>query len=121
MILEEPKRAFLASVEFVKVRSEFKKWIMSDDNFPVENDRATYTIDGTVCVDCFLRYESLLPDLKTVCDRIGVDFEPSRLGRYKAESRKRQEQFDEYYDVESRDKVQSMFEFEFEQFGYRKI
>jgi len=62
-----------------------------------------------------------LLDLKAVCERIGVHFEPSRLGHYKSEIRRRQEGFDEYYDAESRDKVKSMFEFEFERFGYTII
>src|SRR6266446_313500 len=98
MTLDEPKRKFLTAVEFGKIRSEFKQWVMSDDNFPIEKDRATYTIDGRVCVDYVLRYESLLADLKAVCGMIGVDFEPWRLGRYKSESRTRQERFSDYYD-----------------------
>jgi len=56
MTLDEPKRTFFAAVEFPEISREFKKWLMSDDSFPVKKDRATYTIDGTVCVDYRLRY-----------------------------------------------------------------
>lgn len=118
MVLSAPERLlFLAQGDFAEIKTRFKSWIMSNSSFPVGNDRRTYMIDGKVCVDYCLRHERLLADLKIVCDRIGIDFEPSRLGRYKSDIRRRPEDYGEYYDAESKEKVENMFEYELSRFG----
>ena len=118
MSLTESKRLLLAGAGFPEIKAEFKRWIMSNNSFPVDADRGIYTIDGTICVDYCVRYEMLLDDLKVVCDRIGVEFQASRLGRYKSENRRRTESFCEYYDSESQRKAESMFEYELGYFRY---
>jgi hypothetical protein len=39
-------------------------------------------IGGKICVDDFIRYETLEADMARICAHVGVPWEPERLPRY---------------------------------------
>lgn len=81
-------------------------------------DRNIFTLDGVPCCDVYIRYESLQTDLQLLCERLGLAFQPQRLGRYKSEHRSRSWALSEYYDDETIACVRSMYAPEFGWFGY---
>jgi hypothetical protein len=72
-------------------------------------------------VDDFIRYERLSEDTERICSHLKVPWQPSRLGRYKNDSRKRPKAFSEYYTPESAARVERAFAWEFDYFGYRRL
>ncbi len=111
----EQARVQLGSADFSDVRRTFAAWTELE-RFPV--DRGIYTIGGMPAVDRFLRYEQLSEDLREICGRLSLPWQPARLGRYKGEFRKRAEPFEEYYTVEAAARVAKAFAWELEYFGY---
>lgn len=93
----------------------FRKWVAWTWWF---NDRDKYLIDGEICVDYFIRYETLLPDIESVCQRLDVPYQPERLPKLKSEINPRDIPLNEYYDRKTRDLVQKRWSFEIEKFGY---
>jgi hypothetical protein len=83
---------------------------------PQTNDRF-YVIDGELCVDFVIRYESLSQDLDTVCRRLGIP--PPNLPRLKAGIRKGADHYSQYYDDETRDFVAELHRNDIRLFGYR--
>lgn len=74
-----------------------------------------YTIDGRIAVDFVGRYENLNPDLRTICDRIGIPFDPERLPRAK---KKKGYDYRDYFGPQERTLVQEIYREELEHFGY---
>lgn len=109
-------RAALAVMPFDEVRQRFAAFVKEPDN--VGASVVAYVIRGKVAVDMIIRYERLLDDLEAACDRLGIAFEPERLGRKKSGFRQRPEPFEDYYDANSRDVVAQIGAFDIEQFGY---
>ena len=103
---------------FHKIRSDFSAWCLV--HAPDAVDRDKYMIDGRIAVDYFIRYESLLDGIDTVCRRIGYPFRPEHVGRYKGESRAISHPFGEYYDRSTSAAVEAAFGWELEYFGYRR-
>jgi len=108
-------RRNLAEGRFEVVRREFANWISPH---PFQSDRYIYMIDGKVAVDDVIRYESLSTDMKRICDKVGIAWDPGRLGRYKGDSRPRTEHFSKYYDTDSERVIRQMYHWELEYFGY---
>lgn len=81
-------------------------------------DSNKYLIDGDVCVDFFIRYESLLPDTKAVCEKVNFPFEPDRIPKLNTDIRPRNCELAEYYDTKTIEIVQKRFRFELNYFGY---
>ena len=75
-------------------------------------------IDGSVCVDYFIRFESLLNDLAEVCQKLGIERDISELERFKSRSRVNDRHFSEFYDSEARQIVAEAYAFELDRFGY---
>jgi hypothetical protein len=105
----------LAGADFAAVRSAFEEWT-AIGNFP--EDRFIYSMDGAPAVDLFIRYEHLADDLRNLCARLAVAWQPERLGRYKSEYRKRPERFEEYYTRDAARRVREAFAWEVDYFGY---
>ncbi len=82
------------------------------------DDRGAYLIDGRPCVDVFIRYETLQAGLAEVCGRVGVPFEPQRLGRFKSQYRSRRIPVREFYDAAATDWVRRRYGWELAHFGY---
>lgn len=81
-------------------------------------DRDTYLIDGSVCVDFFIRHERLLEGLSHVCQKIEYPFRPEKLGQYKTNRRQSNRRFTDYYDNAAVNIVKSLFSWELEYFNY---
>jgi hypothetical protein len=110
---EQQRRA-----DFRVVRETFAEWTKLG-HFPV--DAPIYTLDGSPAVDDFIRYERLTEDMRRVCARLQIPWQPDRLGRYKSDLRKRGEQFEEYYTPEAAARVEQQFAWEFEYFQYPRL
>jgi hypothetical protein len=79
------------------------------------NDRF-YIIDGELCVDYVIRYESLQEGYDEVCRRIGVP--SSALPRLKSGIRDAGRHYSHYFDDETRDGVRQRHAHDLRLFGY---
>jgi Sulfotransferase family len=102
--------------EFSLVRRDFLDWI-KDRRFVPDRDR--YMIDGTVCVDYFIRFETLREGLGEACQRLGLERDVSELERFKSDTRPANRHFFEFYDDAARAVVAEAYAFELDYFGYR--
>ena len=102
--------------DFSTIRTEFSGWCAQSAARGVDRDK--YLIDGQVAMDCFIRYESLMADLKHVCDRVGFPFRPNNLGRYKSGLRASRLPLAEYYEPSAVQAVRDVFGWELDYFGY---
>ena len=80
------------------------------------NSWKTYTIDDRIAVDFVGRQENLAADLATICDRIGLPFDPALVTREKRQG----ERVDSsaLYKPGDRERVERLFAPEIETFGY---
>ena len=101
--------------EFSQLRRDFLAWLKAG-RFVGDQDK--YLIDGAVCVDYFIRYESLLDGLKEVCRKLGIGRDVAELARLKSQSRLADRHFSEFYDEEARRIVAEAYAFELDHFGY---
>lgn len=108
-------RQELARADFSTVRKTFDVWTGLRD-FPA--DRFVYCAGETVLVDEFVRYEMLEEDLMRLCGRLGIPWQPGRLGRYKNDTRERPEHFSEYYTPDAARRVAEEFAWELGFFPY---
>ena len=81
-------------------------------------DRDKYLIDGYICIDFFIRYEDLEVGIKHVCDKLGIPFEPENIPLLKSGIRNKQFTINEFYDPETIQIVNKLYEFELKYFGY---
>jgi len=95
---------------------QFERWLEAS-GFP--DDRQVYTIDGRVCMDRVIRYECLAEDLREICDRLAVAWEPGRLPSFKAGVRPSWATLEELYTPRSEEIVRNACAFELRAFGYR--
>lgn len=95
--------------------SRFRRWV-SRGGLPQDRDK--YFIDGELAVDHFIRYEHLADDVRTVCERLDIPWNPEALPRLKAGTRPA-ENLASYYDAETAARVAAAFAWEVERFGYR--
>jgi hypothetical protein len=116
--LDQPNKAYIETQDFSVLRHDFLDWIRRR-RFVV--DRNKYLIDGSVCVDYFIRFESLLDGLTEVCQRLGIQRDITELERFKSRTRLTDEHFSELYDREARQIVADSYAFELEHFGYRLL
>jgi hypothetical protein len=98
------------------IRSEFSHWCTQSAARAVDRDK--YLIGGHVAMDGFIRYESLVADLKHVCDRVGFPFRLDNLGQYKSGLRASLLPFAEYYEPAAARAVRDVFGWELDYFGY---
>lgn len=95
--------------------ASFRYWVKSSE---ILSDRTVYMIDGTVCVDYFIRFEDLNKGIKHVCGLLDIPFEPDKILFLKNGFRDRMISFDELYDQETIDIVQKKYSFELDYFSY---
>ncbi|MEM1367108.1 MAG: sulfotransferase family 2 domain-containing protein [Cyanobacteria bacterium P01_H01_bin.15] len=81
-------------------------------------DRDKYLIEGKECVDYFIRFENLHEDLKHVCDRLKIPFEPSRMPLFKMRKRDQNRKIQDYYDDTTIQIVQNKYAWELKRFSY---
>ncbi|RMH18328.1 MAG: hypothetical protein D6698_07185 [Gammaproteobacteria bacterium] len=93
----------------------FRSWLAAGGDM---NDRDKYLIDGKVCVDYFIRYDSLSEGVQDVCTRLGISYDPERLPRLKSGLRNNVIPLEDYYDAKSIELVRSRYALEIEMFGF---
>lgn len=93
----------------------FRQWLAWTRWF---TDQQHYMIDGKICLDFFIRYESLLKDIQTVCNKVNYPFDTEKLPRFNSQSRSRSRKLAEYYDSQAIERVRNRFRFELEYFEY---
>ena len=64
------------------------------------------------------RFEDLENGIKYVCDKLDVAFEPENIPRLKSDIRNNEFSINEYYDQETINVVNGLYEFELNYFGY---
>ena len=104
--------------DFSLLRCDFLDWLKGRR---FGDDRDKYLIDGSVCVDYFIRYERLLEDLAEVCERLEIERDVAELERFKSQSRLTKKHFSEFYDAEAERIVADAHAFELAHFGYRLL
>jgi hypothetical protein len=102
--------------DFSEIRRDFLAWL-KERRF--HEDQNKYLIDGAVCVDYFIRFESLHDDLMETCRRLKIERGVAELQRLKADSRLTDNHFSEFYDREAQGIVAQSYAFEMDYFGYR--
>jgi hypothetical protein len=93
----------------------FRDWVKSGGAII---DRHTYTIDGELCLDYFIRYEALEEGIREVCGRLGLELDLQRLPRLKDGFRQRHIPLAAYYDEETSRIASELYAFELQAFGY---
>lgn len=81
-------------------------------------DRDKYMIDGEFCLDDVIRYETLDADMTRICRRLGVEYDPARLPRFKTGLRDPGATAEALYTDRSRRLVEDIFGVELRYFGY---
>lgn len=110
------QRQAVTAMDFAQTRQAFNAWVMS--GVDLWSDRDKYMIDGQLCMDRFLRYETLWADIDRLCTDLGISRDPSELQTYKSGVRKKQEPFQAYYDPPAAARVAKAFDWEIKRFGY---
>jgi hypothetical protein len=100
--------------ELASTRALLSKFVREDDW--QTNDRF-YIIDGELCVDYVIRYESLVEGLNDVCARVGLP--PVELPHLKSGIRKKSHHYSQYYDEDTRVLVAQRHQNDLRFFGYR--
>jgi hypothetical protein len=82
-------------------------------------DRYTFCIEGSFVLDDVIRYESLVPDMQRICERLTLPWEPERLPAFKAGIRPREATAEQLYTPRARALVRQAYRFELRYFGYK--
>ncbi len=98
--------------EFRETKKLFQEFVAGDWT---TNDRF-YLIDGAICVDFVIRYESLAEDLAELCGRVGLPAVP--LPHLKAGLRHAERRYNDYYGEASKAIVAERHEEDIRLFGY---
>jgi hypothetical protein len=95
--------------------ARFEQWL---ETAGPRMDRGNYLIDGKLCMDVILKYETLHADLERLCARLGIPWRPELLPRLKSGQRPPGATVDALYTPRAREIVRKAFAFELDQFGY---
>lgn len=94
---------------------QFRIWLRDlDPAF----DRDTYLIDGRLALDQVIRYEHLKDDIRAVCERLDLPFDPRDIPVLKAGIRDRSIPVCDYFDEKSLALVETRYRYELSCFGY---
>lgn len=101
------------------ITSAFKRWLETNESASYNLDR--YMVRGEVVVDYMIQLENFAEGIKTVCEKLDIPFDESRIPTWRMNS-KRKEQVGDwriYYDAEAEAKVADIYAWEIERFDYR--
>lgn len=105
------------NLDLVCQPGDFEAWLRKD-RLRLKRDRRIYLLNGEPCIDFFVRYETLHDDMRTLCERLGIAWEPDRLPRLKSGIRPEWASAESFYTKRSKALVRRAFGYEFKQFGY---
>lgn len=114
-IFKWPSNIILCEFEGDNPIERFRSWLKNGGGI---NDRDKYLIDGKVCIDHFIRYEYLHDDIRSVCDKLDIEFTSDKLPTIKYGLRSNQFQINDFYDRDTIEIVKKNYHFEIEKFGY---
>lgn len=77
-----------------------------------------YFINNKSCIDFYIRFEFLNEDLEKVCKKLNIEYDISKLPKFKSNYRKDND-YKEYYNEELKKIVYDKHKEEFELFGYK--
>ena len=77
-----------------------------------------YFIDNKSCIDFYIRFEFLHEDLEKVCKKLNIEYDISKLPKFKSDYRKDND-YKKYYNEELKQIVYDKHKKEFELFGYK--
>jgi hypothetical protein len=97
------------------VIERFKDWIAKGG---FVDDRDKYMMDNKICVDFIIRYENLTADLRRVCNRLGISYEPTRIPQLKSGIRSTKLKLADYYDRKTIELVEERYQDVIHRFGY---
>jgi len=106
-----------ASPPAIAMVDRFRSWVAAG-NAQRCFDRDKYLIDGALCLDFLIRYESIEAGLSEVCHRLQIPFDISEVPRLKASNRDRKIKIAEFYGADTIDIVRKLFAFELHTFAY---
>ena len=106
----------LETRDFVEIKRHFNFFIQNLHNLVL--DRDIYMINKEVCIDFFIRYENLTEDISQVCRLLDINFDSSKIGKYKSSFRKTKIDFHDYYNEESKNIVKQAYAWEIDKFNY---
>lgn len=110
------KKFFKPEPKFSSVAEEFEHWL-AEGSMVVDRDK--YLIDGEFCVDEVIRYEDLQGGLKAISEKIGVEYDPTRLPEFKKGIRDDKVGLTEIYTPKSIEIVSGLYDYELDRFGYK--
>jgi len=106
---------FLDAIRNKSPIERFRLWIEWGGGL---SDRKTYLINGKLCMDYFIRFESLQADIQEVCNRLDIPFEPEKIMQLKSGTRPEEYCLDDYYDAKTIAIVSQQYDLELKHFGY---
>lgn len=95
--------------------ARFERWLSS---VGPSVDRDKYVIDGELCVDAIVRYESLHAELEQLCVRFGIPWDPDLLPTFKKGIRPSRASVGSLYTRKAREIVSKVYAFELKRFDY---
>lgn len=99
------------------VIANFRTWIKSNIK-PNHFSRFCF-YKSKMVVDYFIQHQDILTGLKTVCDRLDIDYEPENLQHSKRTKTDLNIPLSAFYSDELVEMVESYFKFELEYFNYQ--
>lgn len=94
----------------------FRERIKSGKGIIIDRDK--YLINEYICVDYFIKYESLLNDLKYVCKILRLPFKPERVKSIHSNLRPLGIPTKSYYDADTEEIIRNAYDFEIRYFNY---
>ena len=108
-----------------KEKEMFEKWLIGgfldiDDDVCAKyySDKQCYTINEEFCMDDVIRYENMDIDLKRICNKLGIEWNPKKLLQLKSDIRP--PGFDSFtlYTSSTRKIVEYISDYELNRFNY---
>jgi hypothetical protein len=110
---EDKNRLQLHKIDKIK---SFRYWLSLQEK-PI--DRQMYMINGSICVDFFIKYERLEQDIEQVCTILDIPFDERSLPEFKKGNRINDFSIPEYYDTKSKNIVKNLYDYEIDYFEYK--
>jgi len=95
---------------------QFEHWLSTEG---IASNEPYYLIDGRFALDAVIRHERIADDMRSVCERLGVPWEPDRMPTFKSGIRPREATAASLYNPRTRAIVEDRFARELAYFGYR--
>jgi hypothetical protein len=98
-----------------KVREYFNNWIIEKD---LPSDKGLITIDGKLCADYAMRYESHAEDIQYVCGHLNIDATERTLKNFKSQFRDKSFHYRDLISDDMKQSIIDSYSWEMQTFGY---